>query len=373
MKPGPQIPVAVFITSFHPGGTERQMIELVHRLDRNRFDVHVACTHKEGPWLSQVEASAPVTAFPIRGFAHPTMVAQGAAFARWCRAEKIAVVQSCELYGNVFALPFAAMGGVPARIGSRRELNPDKTRTQMTLQRQSYRFAHAIVANSNAAARQLEHEGIRSDRIAIVPNGVDIDRFDAPRPRRPITTVLTVANLRTEKAHEVLLTAAARLLLRHPHLRFLIAGDGPRMADLRAMADALRLDASVRFLGHREDIPALLAEADLFVLPSRSEAFPNSAIEAMAAGLPVVASAAGGLLDLIADGETGVLVRPDDPVALGDAIDALVRSPEWAAALGSNARDAVTRGYSFDRMVRAFEDLYLTHLGMPRGVSSRAA
>jgi glycosyltransferase involved in cell wall biosynthesis len=373
VKPGPQIPVAVFITSFHPGGTERQMTELIHRLDRSRFDVRVACTHKEGPWLRQVEASAPVTAFPIRGFAHPTMVAQGSAFARWCRAERIAVVQSCELYGNVFALPFAAMAGVPVRVGSRRELNPDKTRTQLAVQRQAYRCAHAIVANSTAASRQLEQEGIRADRIAIIPNGVDLERFAVPRAPRPVTTVVTVANLRKEKGHEVLLAAAARLVLRHPHLRFLLAGDGPRMSELRAMAGALHLDDHVRFLGHREDIPALLAEADLFVLPSRSEAFPNGAIEAMAAGLPVVANAVGGLLDLIDDGETGVLVRPDDAVALGDAIEALVRSPEQAAAIGANARDAVARRYSFDRMVRGFEDLYLTHLGMPRGVSSRAA
>ena len=110
-----------------------------------------------------------------------------------------------------------------------------------------------------------------------------------------MSTILTVANLRKEKAHEVLLAAAARVTLRHPHVQFLIAGDGPRMAELRAMADTLRIAGNVRFLGHREDIPALLAEADAFVLPSRSEAFPNGAIEAMAAGLPVIAGAVGGL------------------------------------------------------------------------------
>ena len=349
------------------------MTELVRRLDRDRFDVRVACTHKQGPWLPQVDACAPITAFPIRGFAHPTMVAQGSAFARWCRTEKIAVVQSCELYGNIFALPFAAMGGVPVRIGSRRELNPDKTRTQIALQRQAYRCARAIVANSNAAGQQLEHEGIRRDRITIIPNGVDVDRFAAPRTPRPISTVLTVANLRKEKAHEVLLAAAAKVLIRHPQLQFLVAGDGPRMAELRAMASALHLGNNLRFLGHREDIAALLAEADLFVLPSRSEAFPNGAIEAMAAGLPVIASATGGLLDLIDDGRTGVLVRPDDPMALANAIEALVQNPKEGAVMGAAARDEVTRRYSFDRMVRAFENLYLTHLGMPRGVSTRAA
>ena len=373
MKSGPQIPVAVFLTSFHSGGTERQMSDLIRQLDRSQFAVKVACTHKEGPWLSRVEAFAPVTAFPIRGFAHPSMVAQGSAFARWCRAEKIQVVQSCELYGNIFALPFAAMAGVPVRIGSRRELNPDKTRTQIALQRQAYRCARAIVANSPAAARQLEIEGVRRDRIATIPNGVDVKRFAAPRGPRPVSTIVTVANLRKEKAHEVLLAAAARQRPHQPQLRFLIAGDGPRLNELRALAESLRITDTVSFIGHCDDVPALLAEADAFVLPSRSEAFPNGAIEAMAAGLPVIASAVGGLLDLIDSGVTGVLVRPDDPVVLADAIESLVLSPERAAGIGAAARDLVARRYSFDRMVRAFEHLYLSQLGTARRVSARAA
>jgi L-malate glycosyltransferase len=373
VKSGPQIPVAVFITSFHPGGTERQMTELIQRIDRDRFAVRVACFHKEGAWLPRVEASAPVTSFPIRGFARPATLARAAAFARWCRSHRIAVVQSCDLYANTFALPAAALAGVSVRIGSRRELNPDKSAGQITLQRQAYRCAHTVVANSTAAGRQLASEGVPAERIAIIPNGIDAARFAARPACRTISTIATVANLRKEKAHEVLLTAAARLLMHHPQLRFIIAGDGPRLHELRDLAASLRIADSVTFLGHCEDVPGVLAQADVFVLPSRSEAFPNGAIEAMAAGLPVVASAVGGLLDLIDDGETGVLVRPDDPIALADAIEALVLSPEHAAALGLAAREHVTRRYSFDRMVRSFEDLYLTHLGMPRGVSSRAA
>jgi L-malate glycosyltransferase len=373
VKSAPQIPVAVFITRFLPGGTERQMTELIQRLDRQRFDVHVACFHKEGSWLPRVEACAPVTAFPIHGFARPATFARAAAFARWCRAHQIGVVLTCDLYANAFALPSAALAGVPARIGSRRELNPDKTPAQIALQRQAYRCAHAVVANSPAAARHLEHEGLHASRIHVVPNGISIDRFP-PRPvlLRPATTIVTVANLRTEKAHEVLLAAAARLTPRHRQLRFVIAGDGPRAVELRALASRLGLDRHVEFLGHREDVPALLAESDVFVLPSRSEAFPNGAIEAMAAGLPVVASRVGGLLDLVDEGRTGLLVPPDDPAALASAIESLVVSPARAAAIGAAARDEVARRYSFDRMVRSFEDLFLSQLGTPRRVSQAA-
>ena len=367
MKLRPQIPVAVFITSFSPGGTERQMTELIQRLDRSRFDVHVACFHRAGPWLPHVEACAPVTAFPIAGFARPATLARAASFARWCHERGIAVLQACDLYANTFALPTAAIAGVPARIGSRRELNPDKSVGQMALQRQAYRLAHAVVANSTAAAQQLEREGVPAGQVHVINNGIALDRFStAVRTRREVRALITVANLRREKAHDVLIAAFALLAPRHPGLELQIVGDGPRRQELEAMASAHGVGRQVRFLGYREDVAALLAAADLFVLPSRSEAFPNGAMEAMAAGLPVVACAVGGLLDLIEDGSTGVLVVPDNVPDLAQAIESLIQAPARAAAIGSAARDAIARRYSFDRMIGAFEALYLSQLAPAR-------
>jgi glycosyltransferase involved in cell wall biosynthesis len=365
------IPAAVFITGFHPGGTERQMIELIRRLDRARFDVHVACFQRDGAWLPRVEACAPVTAFPIRGFARPGTLAQAAAFVRWCRARRIRVVQTCDLYANTFALPSAAAAGVRVRIGSRRELNPDKTRGQIALQRQAYRFATRVVANSPAAARQLDSEGVPRHRIRVIPNGLSIERYRPHDAAPRVSRLVTVANLRHEKAHDVLLDAIARLAPRHPALRLEVAGDGPRREALERQARTLGIESRVAFLGHREDIPELLARAHAFVLPSRSEAFPNGAIEAMAAGLPVVASAVGGLLDLIENGCTGVLTPPGDPAALANAIDGLIENPARAAALGRAARDEARR-YSFDRMVSTFEGLYLSELGVAHAIPAAA-
>ena len=353
----------MFLTSFHPGGTERQMTELIRRLDRTRFDVKVVCFHREGAWLRRVEAVAPVTAFPISGFARAATVAQAASFARWCRRHRIQVLQACDLYANVFALPAAALAGVPVRIGSRRELNPDKSAAQIRLQRHAYRCAHAIVANSSAAKAQLEREGLAPERIRVIPNGVTADRFTIARPARPVRTIVTVANLRKEKGHDVLLRAIAALSRSHGDLTFVVAGDGPRGAELRALASSLGIADRVRFSGHVDDVPALLGQADAFVLPSLSEAFPNAVIEAMAASLPVIASAVGGLLDLVDHGRTGLLVPPSDPGALAAAIESLVADPARAAQIGAAAREDVASRYSFDRMVHTFEDLYLTQLG----------
>ncbi len=122
------------------------------------------------------------------------------------------------------------------------------------------------------------------------------------------------------------------------------------------------LERRVQFLGHREDVAQLLAEADVFVLPSRSEAFPNGAIEAMAAGLPVVASATGGLLDLIEHGHTGLLFEPGNAEALADALRHLFTDRGIAAGIGQRAQAQVRQRYSFERMVRSFEDLYVASL-----------
>jgi glycosyltransferase involved in cell wall biosynthesis len=358
--------VAVFLTRFEPGGTERQMIELIRRLDPTRFRVHVACFHREGAWLSRVlDRAASVVEFPIHGFARPATVAQLLAFARWCRREQIAVVQTCDLYANILGLPGAALAGVPVRIGSRRELNPDKTAGQIRLQRLAYRSATTVVANSSAARAILEREGVRTGSIAVIPNGVDVEAHPERRPSAGAggaQTVITVAYLRPEKSHETLSVATALLAPEFPDLQVQIVGDGPRRAALEALVRTRHLESRVSFLGHREDVPALLRGADVFVLPSRSEAFPNGVIEAMAAGLPVVASGVGGLLDLIQHGHTGLLVDPGSPDLLADALGHVLRDRAQAARLGQAAHAHVARSYSFERMVAAFEDLYAAGL-----------
>jgi glycosyltransferase involved in cell wall biosynthesis len=122
------------------------------------------------------------------------------------------------------------------------------------------------------------------------------------------------------------------------------------------------LSARVRFLGERWDVPALLAESDLFVLPSRSEASPNAVLEAMASGLPIVATRVGGIPDLIHAGVTGALVAPDDPSSLAESVIDLINRPAVAFAFGAAARREAERRFSFDRMVAAFEQLYLSQL-----------
>jgi glycosyltransferase involved in cell wall biosynthesis len=353
--------VALFLTSFYPGGTERQMVELVRRLDAAQFAVHVACLHREGAWAARAaEKAAEVVEFPISGFAHPSAMRAVRAFAGWCRQRAIQIVQTCDYYANVIGLAGGALARVPVRIGSRRELNPDKSRAQLTVQRVAYQAAHRVVANSPAAARQLADEGLASDRVRVIPNGLDLERFHA-KVHGPIESMITVANLRPEKSHDVLLDAFARCESRR-RLRLRIVGDGPCRPALERQARELGLGRRVEFLGHREDIADLLALSDLCILPSRSEAFPNSALEAMATGLPLIASAVGGLLDLVEDGRNGLLVPARDAAALASAIDRLVAQPTLAASLGESARRHVRDRYSFDRMVASFEHLYLTEL-----------
>jgi glycosyltransferase involved in cell wall biosynthesis len=353
----------LFVSSFIPGGTERQMIELARRLDRRRFQVHLACFRREGPWLSRAEQNvASIEEFPIRSFRDPATLKQMRTFARWCRRTGIAVLHATDLYANVFALPAAAAAGVSARIGNRREINPDKSAGLIALQRAAYACATRVAANSQAAASRLRREGVPSRRIAVIPNGLDVEAFTPRALPDRLRRVITVANLREEKAHEVLLDAAVMTLSRYPDAEFWIVGGGARYEELTALAHRLGVARRTRFFGHRDDIPALLGKSDIFVLPSRSEACPSGLIEAMASGLPVVATAVGGNLELVRHGENGILVPPDDARAIASSIRELIESPGRAATLGSAARASVVSRFSFERMVFAFEALYLAGL-----------
>ena len=360
--------VVLVLTSFDVGGTERQMVELAKRLDPSRFRPHFACFHTRGRLLEEVPSRIPIREFPVRGFGNPAAVGQLLAFASWCRSIGADIVHGCDLYGNIFGLPGAALAGVPVRIGNRREiLTGDKSRAQLTAQRLAYRAAHAVVANSGAAREQLAREGVPTARLHLIPNGLDISRYTPVPPAGAgnaarLRKIVMVANLRAEKGHDTVLRSAPRILARYPDASITFVGEGPRRESLEILTRALDLVGRVTFLGERQDVPAVLGQHDLFVLPSRSEAFPNALIEAMATALPVIATDVGGIPEVVRDGVNGRLVPPDDADALADAVLGFMDDPAAAAALGRAARADVERHYTLDRMVERFEQLYLSEI-----------
>lgn len=349
------------------------MSELIRRLDPSRFLVHVVCFRRQGAWLPLVEAAAhEVVEFPLRSFKSPQTLAAMRAFTMWLRNRRIQVVHAGDRYANIFALPAAALVGVPGRIGSRRELAPpDQTRAHRTAMGLAYRTAHLVVANSSAAAAILRDEGVPASRIAVIPNGIEVATFPQRHHRDGHRTVTMVANLRPGKGHEVLLRAMSIVVRHVPDARLQLVGDGPLREPLERFARQLRVHYCVDFLGHCDDVPAVLASSDVSAFPSWSEAFPNGLLEAMAAGLPVVATATGGMVELVDHGRSGLLVQPGDARALAAAIVDLMEQPALADALGRAARAVVETRYSFDRMVGAFSQTYESpgEMGAPRCVA----
>ena len=179
--------------------------------------------------------------------------------------------------------------------------------------------------------------GTPAGRVATVSNGIDSCAFAADRSRRPLRNVTVVANLRKEKGHDVLIDAAPEVLRHFPDAHFDIVGAGPELETLKARAAAQGVMDAFTFIGYEPNVPQRLRDADIFVLPSRSEAFPNAVLEAMSAGLPIVASAVGGILELIDDGRTGLLVPPGDPHTLAHGICRLMASCTLGATLGKAA------------------------------------
>jgi glycosyltransferase involved in cell wall biosynthesis len=357
------LPIAFVLSSCDTGGTEHQMIELLRRLDPARWQVHVAYVHRRGEWLDRVsDAVVSTKEFPFESFRDCETVRQAIEFRRWCTALDIAVVHTTDLRTNIFGLPAAAAAGVPVRVANRREINPDRTRTQIVMQRAAYQFAHRVVANCVAAADRLRLERVPENRIDIVPNGIDVSVFATTRSRRALRRVVVVANLQPQKGHDVLIDAAPEILRHFADAVFEIVGAGPELEHLQSRARAQGVSQAFTFTGYDPDVAQRLKDADIFVLPSRNESCPNAVIEAKAAGLPIVASAVGGVVELIDDGRTGLLVAPGDPHALAHSICRLMANRAFGARLGKAASQNVQSRYSFDRMAAAFEAIYLSEL-----------
>ncbi len=227
-----------------------------------------------------------------------------------------------------------------------------------------------VVAVSLAVQEELLAGGVSPDKVSLIHDAVDPHVFDSSLDTCVARSalgagpnaivLLSVAALVRRKGHDVLLEALARS--RCPHLVLWIAGDGPERGALEAQAARLGLSERVRFLGARTDVPDLLAACDIFVLPSRHEGLGVSALEAMAARRPVVASRVGGLAEAVLDETTGLLVPPEDPSELARAVDRLAADPLLRRRLGESGPVRVSEGFLASQMVHAYDELYVTVL-----------
>jgi len=362
------------------GGSEGQLVELATGLDRARFAPAVCCLSRGGPHQARLEAAGirvVVIPFPAPRSA-AAFVRSAPCFARLValiRSVRPEVVHGFLFWGYVLGAFAARLAGVPVVVASRRSLAGFKSRPPYRqlrgLERLANRLTDTVVANSEAVrAETLATEGLAAEKVVVIHNGVDAARYetvpDASLRRTLGVTpaarvVVVVANLIAYKGHAGFLEAWTRVVARVPAAMALLVGDGPLRAQLEARAAALGLGPSVRFLGARRDVPAVLALADVVVHPSLEEGFSNAILEAMAAARPVVASAVGGVPEAVVHEVTGLLTPPGDAEALAAAVVSLLGDPGRSAKLGAAGRQRVMDLFTVGRMLRQYEALYVRH------------
>ncbi len=372
MNPGrSQIRVALVASTFEVGGAERVTADVLRRLDRDRFRTELYFLHDAGAVgrdLFNEGFGGSERLMKQRGDRRAVV-----RLAARLRAFRPHVVFCLDHHD---AMTCGRLAGIVAGaralvVASHATALTGKHRMFNAVDRLLMEFTRRVVAVSRTHAAHLQfHEGVGRERITVIENGIDLSswpfvsadlRLDARAALRideNEAVMLMVAGLRPEKAHDVLLSALARLRHQGRRVRVLLAGDGERRRTLEAAAVALGVRADVEFLGVRRDVARLLHASDVVVLPSAHEALPMALLEAMAAGTPVIASAVGSVPELIRDGETGLLIPPADAVSLADRIGYILDDAARASRLRDQAREFVAARYSIDRTAAQYSGLF---------------
>jgi glycosyltransferase involved in cell wall biosynthesis len=351
--------IGLIIGQLTVGGAEGQLYELLRGMDRSRFEPTVySLASAEGALPPRLASTgARVRVIGSAGLERARRLA------RALRADRVQLVHSWLFIANSYAWAARLAGARLPLVTSARNCKSQGI-VHHLLNVAAFRRSRRIIVNS-VRVRDYIVRSYRAPaaRIQVVHNGVDTTRF-APGggERSPSPVVLAAGRLVAQKNFELLIEAAARIRRELPAVRFLIAGDGPQRGRLVERLQALGLNGAVELLGERADMEELLRCADVFWLTSSWEGLPNAVLEAMASGLPVVATDVGGTGELFASGREGFLVRPDsvdDFVYFGAA---LLRDEPLRRRMGAAARRRAQQ-FSLRSMVQATEAIYDAVLG----------
>jgi len=363
------------------GGAQTIFLNTLRAIDPTRCRIVVACLGEPGVLTREVAEVAPVYCGTRLG--SDDMKALLFLF-RLMRTEQIDIVHTY-LYSrsSVYGRLAAILARVPVIVASemgRVGQYPWKRRVAEWL---LTRFTDHFVTLSQATRVDLiRTDRVSPSRVTVIYPGVDSKQFSIGEPsvvaRRRLglpdqgAVIGVLARLDPVKRHADLIVAFPQILQVAPTTRLIFVGDGSAAPNLRRLVHETGVTEQVDFLGARRDIPWILRALDLLVLPSQQEGLPNSILEAMAAGVPVVATRVGGIPEIVIDGETGLLVPPGDPVALANAINSLLMNPEVRQRMGSHGRARVEANFTARRAAAELEALYRRLLyakGIPSHVS----
>lgn len=337
------------------GGGERHLADLSHALSDLKHEVYAASV-PGSPLAAELSFLPEGRMLALRPRNYLKNLTALAAFVRAHDIEIVHVHAARDYHLGAMAVRLASRGRL---VLTRHTLFPLRR-----INKQLLNNAGRVIAVSVAVAESLRRNGvIESSKITVVHNGVDIDRFERAVARRGDILVGTVGHLAPIKGHDVFVRAAALISAQRPDARFVVIGEdkSPQMdhrRSLESLITELGLKEIVAMSGWKDDMPSALSSLTLFVSAARSEPFGLAIVEAMAAGLPIVATSSEGALEILEDGTTGKLVPVDDHHALAQAVNELLNDPVECSRLGRNAQRAARERYSLKHMASDTERVY---------------
>lgn len=351
-------------TTMIVGGAETLLVNLIRGLDRSRFAPELVCLKEPGPLGEALAQEFPVHSRLLAGKFDLRVLPRLVALLRRRKIDAVVTVGAGDkmFWGRLAA----KLAGTPVVCAALHSTGwPDVVGR---LNRMLTPWTDAFIGVAPSHGRFLvENERFPADRVHVIPNGINTERFAPLADRATVREELglssqapvvgIVAALRPEKNHAMFLRMAAEVGIRIPEAMFLIVGDGPCRPDMEAMVQELGLTERVKLLGSRNDVPRVLGAMDVLTLTSRIEASPVSILEAMAIGLPVVATDVGSVAETVEEGRTGHLVGVDDSADMADRVAGLLRNSEASAAMGRAGREKVVSQRSLRVMVEGYQDL----------------
>ena len=364
------ISVLYFSNTLTRAGAEEHILTLLRGLDRSRFRAHLVCTPEVAEKIrADVPSDVELTALRLR---KPGDVGAALSLARILRARRVDVLHSHLFYSSLFASPVGKLFRVPLVVETPhvREHWRRGLKASYAVDRFAGRFVDQYIAVSEANRRYLiEEKGLPPHKVVVIYNGCDVRRFH-PHHQPPACMrqslgfqdadpiLLVVGRLEPQKGHRILVDALPLVRREFPSVRVICLGEGALRADLERLAAETELADSVRFVGLQANVQDWLALADVTVLPSFYEGLPLAAIESLAAGRPMVATAVDGTPEIVLDGATGLTVPPGDPAALARAICRLLADPWLREKLALAGREWVLERFAEERQVQRTQALY---------------